>query len=422
MTSQLAAPQLLPTSSISLDQRIRGTIPSRVLTEFVTTSALFPILDAIRVISTENLSGYLTEPSHYALVAASLVQAWFLGTAEKDNWQTRFVGNILGFGLYAPLDLAIEGVEFFAQPYHWLFALLSLVLAVLSALQSLRRDNQNWQAATTLLLNTSKVALFPAMYFITEQNVAEFSQVSWAGWQEYMASSGHRFIFYGALFFGALLGLAEAQRNRYAQFLRFLAGQLKKYSEWSLGSDLIANALDNPGALNLRRAEKTILFMDIRGFTAWSEHADPQTVVEMLNRYYNAAEDIIARHNGHKPNFTADEIMTRFESAPAALKTARDLQRDLHPLLHSLNLAVGIGLNTGEVIEGLMGSSGTRKYDIIGDAVNTAKRLESAAGPGEIVMSDQTYRQLATLPARVSTRTIKVKGKSDLLQIFVING
>lgn len=422
MTSQLASPPLIPGSSISLDQRLRGTVPSRVLTEFVTTSALFPILDAIRAISSEGLLHYLAEPSHYVLLAASLVQAWFLGTAEKDNWQTRFVGNVLGFGLYAPLDLAIEGVNFFFQPYHWLFALFSLVMAVLSALQLLRRDYRIGQIVTTLLLNLSKVALFPAMYFIAEQNITDFSQINWAGWQAYMASGGHRFIFYGALFFGVLLGLAEAQRNRYAQFLRFLAGQLKKYSEWSLSSDLIASALDNPTALSLRRVKKTILFMDIRGFTAWSEPADPQTVVDMLNRYYDAAEEVIARYNGHKPNFTADEIMTRFESTQAALTTAQELQRALHPLLSPLDLTVGIGLNTGEVIEGLMGSSGTRKYDIIGDAVNTAKRLESAAGPGEIVMSDQTYRTLAGRPARASTRTIKVKGKSDQLQIYVING
>ncbi len=95
----------------------------------------------------------------------------------------------------------------------------------------------------------------------------------------------------------------------------------------------------------------------------------------MLNRYYNAAETVVGDYHGHKPNFTADEVMTRFDSPEMALNTALDLQEVLQPVLNSFNLTVGIGLHTGEVIEGLMGSDNTRKYDIIGDTVNTAKRL-----------------------------------------------
>jgi adenylate cyclase len=203
--------------------------------------------------------------------------------------------------------------------------------------------------------------------------------------------------------------------------LRYLAGQLKEYSEWSLGSELITSAIDNPDTLQLQRVERTMLFMDIRGFTAWTEHVDPQQAVHMLNTYYNAAETIIIDHGGHKPNFTADEIMTRFDTSEAALRTAMDLQTGLQPILASFNLAVGIGLHTGEVIEGLMGSDNTRKYDIIGDAVNTAKRLESSAGQGEIVMSAATYRALPDKLAHVTPRTLQVKGKAEALQAFAVH-
>ena len=112
--------------------------------------------------------------------------------------------------------------------------------------------------------------------------------------------------------------------------------------------------------------------------------------------------------------------MTRFPSPQAALDTALNLQKELAPLLAESNLAVGIGLHTGEIIEGLMGSDTTRKYDIIGDAVNTAKRLESAAGRGEIVVSETTYRALDRPVAATETRTLQVKGKSDSLQVFAI--
>jgi class 3 adenylate cyclase len=110
--------------------------------------------------------------------------------------------------------------------------------------------------------------------------------------------------------------------------------------------------------------------------------------------------------------------MTRFDTPEAALRTALDLQAGLQSVLASFNLAVGIGLHTGEVIEGLMGSANTRKYDIIGDAVNTAKRLESSAGQGEIVLSAATYQALPDKPDHVTPRTLQVKGKAEALQAF----
>jgi class 3 adenylate cyclase len=218
-----------------------------------------------------------------------------------------------------------------------------------------------------------------------------------------------------------LLGLADVQRIRYAEFLRDVAGQLKQYSEWSLGADLIASSINDPQTLELRRVERTILFMDIRGFTAWTEQTTPQQAVQMLNQYYTAAEAVISCHEGHKPTFTADEIMTRFADPQTALHAAFDLQKTLKPLLRSFNLAVGIGLHQGEVIEGLMGSESTRKYDIIGDAVNTAKRLESAAGRGEIIISTPIYHALPHPPAQAVPRTLQVKGKAQGLPVFALN-
>jgi adenylate cyclase len=407
--------------NVSLEERIKGTPATRVMNEFVETSALFPILDAIRVISTEGIVQYITEPAHYVLFVAAFVQAWFLGTAEKDTWQIKFAGNLLGFMLYAPLDIALEGFDFFSQPYHWLFGGFSLLMAILSALQHIARNVAVWQTVTTLLLNTGKVLLLSAMYMIIELGLEISYQLTWTAWTQYMITNSHKFIFYGALFFGILLGLAESQRMRYAQFLRYLAGQLKTYVEWSLSSELITSAIDNPTSLDLQRVERTMLFMDIRGFTAWTEQVDPQKAVKMLNMYYNAAETIISDHGGHKPNFTADEVMTRFTSAEAALNTALDLQEVLKPVLSSFNLAVGIGLHTGEVIEGLMGSDNTRKYDIIGDAVNTAKRLESSAGKGQIVLSAATYQALPEPLNAVTPLMLQVKGKTESLQAFVID-
>lgn len=405
----------------SLEELIQGTVPSRVFGEFVGASALFPILDAIRTITTEGLMPYFSEPSHYVLFAAAFIQAWFFGTVKTITWKTSFAGSLLGFGLYAPFDLLLEGIEFFYEPYHILFGVYSLMIAVLRAMQTVTQGMEVWQTVTTLLLNVGKLLLFPAMYIIIELNLERTSQLVGLGRPRFMETSAHSFFFYGALFFGILLGLAEFQRVRNAQFLRYLARQLKKYTEWSLGSELTQDAIDNPHSLELHRVERSILFMDIREFTAWTETADPQQAVDMLNSYYKLADTIINDHHGHKPTFTADEVMTRFPTADVAVQTALELQIELTPLMREYGLSVGIGLHTGEVIEGMMGSDDTRKYDIIGDAVNTAKRLESCAGKGEIVISESTYLSLSVLPRHATMKILSLKGKKVALKVYALS-
>jgi len=403
-----------------LGKRIRGTAASRVFAEFVGTSALFPILDIIRKVSTEGFSSYLKEPAHYVLFAAALIQAVFLGTSKRRSWAVSFFGNLLGFSIYFIVDLALEGEEIFSQPYHWLYGIFSLSMAVLNAWQTASTDKPILQTISTLLLNTAKVLLLPAMYMIIELGMEIPRRISRENLMDYMGNSGHVFILFGILFFGVLLGLAESQKLRYTVFLRSLAGQLKEYSEWSLGSNLVSDAIENPETLQLQRIERTIMFMDIRGFTAWSENIDPGQAVKMLNTFYTNSEKIIAEHGGHKPNFTADEVMTRFHSADDAFSASTALQKKLSEGLTPFNLAVGIGIHTGEVIEGLMGSAETRKYDIIGDAVNTAKRLESAAGRGEVIMSLRTFNKLKKKPGNPEIRVFKVKGKSESLRAVVI--
>ncbi len=406
----------------SLESRIQGSSASRIFGEFVSTSALFPILDVIRKVSIDGLASYLGEPAHYALFAAAFIQAWFLGTVKLKSWKVRFLGNLLGFTIYFIVDLILEGAGIVSQPYHWLYGGFSLLMAVLSAWQTASAEKAVWETIITLLLNVAKVMLFPAMYMIIELDMELSAQLGWDTLVDYMSNSGHVFIVFGMLFFGILLGLGESQRLRYTGFLRYLSGRLKKYSEWSLGSDLISNSIDNPDTLKLQRVERTVLFMDIRGFTAWTEKSDPSSAVNMLNNFYSSSEEIIINNGGYKPHFTADEVMTRFVSVESAVSAAIELQSVLSDELAPFNLAVGIGIHTGEVIEGLMGSDNTRKFDIIGDTVNTAKRLESSAGKGEIVFSPAVSENLAIRPDNTTTRTLRVKGKSLPLQAFVISG
>jgi class 3 adenylate cyclase len=162
--------------------------------------------------------------------------------------------------------------------------------------------------------------------------------------------------------------------------------------------------------------------MDIRGFTSWSESHDPSEVVQMLNAYYSLAEQMIEQHGGYKMQLIGDEILTRFSDAESGVRAALALQSPINDLLRQNDLGAGIGIHTGDVIEGLIGTLRTRQYGIIGDVVNTAARLQSVALSGEIVLSEVTRGLLPPdLVACIAREDmISVKGKAVPLQIFVL--
>ncbi|HZE69455.1 MAG TPA: adenylate/guanylate cyclase domain-containing protein [Pyrinomonadaceae bacterium] len=168
---------------------------------------------------------------------------------------------------------------------------------------------------------------------------------------------------------------------------------------------VVKQMLENPESFKLGGVNQTItiLFADIRGFTRISEHAPPEKIVGLLNRYFSAMTDIIFAHGGTLDKYLGDGLMALFgaptttpEDASNALNAAVAMQRRVLGINRELEeegfpeLNVGIGLHTGEVTVGYIGSERRSEYTAIGDAVNTASRLESNARAGEILMSDAT--------------------------------
>lgn len=404
-------------TTLTLEERIQGSSRIRILREFVTNSAIFPLFDALRVITVEGLGTYLAEPPHYLMLLAAAVQAWFLGTRYPGRWWIRAGGNLIAPALYTALDFVLEGPAFFREPYHWVFWGFSLGMALLYLVED---TVEHLQTPAIILLNLWRAALFPALYALTELS-GELEVFTWANIREYwLAHSGHAFILLAALLFGVLLGINETQINRYTHFLRIAARRLKEFSEWSLDPSLVENALNDGAVLRQRRVERTVLFMDIRGFTHWSENKTPEMVVGMLNRFYERAEAVILSGRGRKPHFIADEVVTWFEDPLQAVETARRLRREIDILLEEYGLSVGIGLHVGEVVEGLMGSSGTRSFNVIGDVVNTASRLQSAAGPGEVLISEALADRLAIRQRLGAPRLVQAKGKQQPVQVYPV--
>ena len=171
----------------------------------------------------------------------------------------------------------------------------------------------------------------------------------------------------------------------------------------------------------------TMLFSDIRGFTTYSEKKSPQEVVENLNRILNTQTEIILKNGGDIDKYVGDEIVAMFtgeDQYKQACRSALDIQEtfvnDGGTTFGGLSL--GIGINTGEVILGMIGSKKRADYTFIGDNVNTASRLCDAAKPGEILLADSTYTEVADRVSIKGPFRLKAKGKDEYVKVYLLEG
>jgi adenylate cyclase len=179
------------------------------------------------------------------------------------------------------------------------------------------------------------------------------------------------------------------------------------------------------------RSEATMLFADIRGFTAFSEHREPEEVVEDLNQYFQIATACILAEGGYIDKFIGDAVLgvfgvpvARADHAQRALRAAVAMQKSLataaaegkNPLLSK----VGISINSGVVVAGNLGSEVKLEYTVIGDAVNLASRLNGFAEGGRVVMSASTKLAAGEIVAARPLPPQQVKGKAEPVEIWLL--
>ena len=197
----------------------------------------------------------------------------------------------------------------------------------------------------------------------------------------------------------ATLFKVSEERLRLVNFVRDMFGRY-------LSKKVVDNILESPEGHKIggRRKTVTILMSDIRGFTSLSETMDPEVMVQLLNRYLGRMSKIILKYDGIIDEIMGDSILAVFgvpekqETDPAravacaiAMQNALDdlngeLTHEGHPLLE-----MGIGINTGSVVVGNIGSEVRMKYAVVGSAVNTAARIESNTVGGQILLGESTY-------------------------------
>jgi PAS domain S-box-containing protein len=189
----------------------------------------------------------------------------------------------------------------------------------------------------------------------------------------------------------------------------------------------------DPDSLQLggNRAEITTLFADLRGFTSFGESHNPETLVAVLNRYLSLAAEAILHEEGTIDKFLGDAVMAWF-NAPVpqsdhALRAVRAALaiRDAVPILHaeldpSFRLSYGVGIHCGEAILGLVGTSRHLNYTAIGDSVNTAKRLQENAKPGQILISRATADYLGRAVRVQPVPAMALEGKERPVEVFEV--
>jgi adenylate cyclase len=173
------------------------------------------------------------------------------------------------------------------------------------------------------------------------------------------------------------------------------------------------------------RRHMTILFSDIRGFTAFSETVAPEEVVEMLNRFLRAQADVVDKWQGDVDKFVGDEVMAVFHGPDAARRAVRcgvEMVEAVEKLRGPrADLAVGVGVSTGDVVYGPIGSGRRLDFTVIGDVVNTGARLCSAAAGGQVIVARAVLDDCQCGLGDVEfnpLEPIKVKNKREPLEVY----
>lgn len=179
----------------------------------------------------------------------------------------------------------------------------------------------------------------------------------------------------------------------------------------------------------------TVMFVDIRGFTALSANNRASDILQMLNDYYETLVDIVFRHEGTVDKFMGDGMMVIWgapinhpddpaRAVHAGLDILKALEEFNFDRISSGNAAieVGIGINTGDVVAGYIGSNRTMSYSVIGDTVNTASRLCSVAQPGQVLISEYTRHIVQNQFSMNSIPSVHAKGKDHTIKAYTVLG
>ncbi|MDZ7294397.1 MAG: HAMP domain-containing protein [candidate division KSB1 bacterium] len=226
------------------------------------------------------------------------------------------------------------------------------------------------------------------------------------------------------------LGQLAADFNRMIRQLRERLHMQKFVSKLTVDMIRKRAAMGDPPETGGELRHCTVLFSDIRNFSAITAALPPEQVVSLINVYLDLQAQVIEQHRGVVDKFIGDQVMGIFlgeAMADHAIRAAVEIQRSIRTLnsrrlrKRQVALEVGIGINDGPAVVGNMGSSSRMDYTVIGDVVNVANRLCALAKPGQIITSANLVRSLTGSYPIVRLAPVMVKGKKEPVEVFEID-
>ena len=229
------------------------------------------------------------------------------------------------------------------------------------------------------------------------------------------------FSIYRTIFMVKRIGTIEAEKK-----------SLSKY----FSPEIVEEITKNPEVLNQgKRQEVTILFQDIRNFTKMSEKMNPDELAEFLNEFRARMTNVVFANGGTLDKYIGDAIMATFGTPNVTPNDTVNAVNTGLQMLSSLSewntirkkqgkeeIRIGIGLHCGEVFTGSIGFAGRMEYTVIGDAVNTASRIESLCKQfkAEFLISEEVYQKVKQTIQAETLPLVEVKGKEKLLQVYKV--
>ncbi len=386
---------------------------SRFWREWLSNSLHFPILNILLETLVSDPFYYLISPNMVGLLIASILQAWALSGWQENKNPRRLLGNLIGPAAFTAIGLSLQGTEFLSAPNHVAYWVFGLLIGTLQSTRPVRKEGL--RAILVLAEALLRGAMAATMYYILRIRLDPIENMRIP---DFLLEPEHLFIVLSMLLLGlnaGLLGLATRQTSSQAQEI---ARRLKTYAAWLFGRDLQGQIIEFPPVQKVKREERIILTMNIRGLTRWSQVHQPEETVSLLNRYYQTAEATLHHHQVLKFKLDSGEVLAFFAGVDDGLEAALKLRLQINALLHRHGLGAGIGLHAGSVVEGWVGGKDVKIMDFVGEAVEIARNIQASAGPEELLVSEAMRIAIGTTFRAGPKRFLPLQERDEPVTVY----
>jgi len=377
--------------------------------------------------------------AHVVLIFALLFQTYIL-YKYGDRFSVRILGSLICPLIYTIVEIE-EFTSFILNIGHFFFWSFSLVVGILNAVKIKSEKKTRLVLEFTTVFMNVIIFIVVYMYFDMLLSVQTSNDLMneyyttlsilniFDSFAKFMGDKAHVYMVLGGIILGVSLGLSQVRVLTLKEKINDLFG---KYMDESIRDQIIEN-----NGFYEEKQELCVLFSDIRNFTHISEAEDSEKVIKSLNLYFSMWESIATKHDGIINKYIGDAIMIIFglktdcnkeTSAINCSLEVLDALKSLNTELKSLNLPqfleIGVGIHTGELILGNVGSDNRKEFTVIGDVVNTASRLESHTKTitEDLIISSDVFSKVSEEIQHkfMFINSILLKGKADAIDIYKI--